>query len=68
MFGRLGKLAVLAGAVEAARRYAKENPDKVSKAAGQAGRFVDQRTNGKYSSQIQGAVRKVQDATRRHAH
>lgn len=68
MFGRLGKVAVLAGAVEAARRYARQNPDKVNKAAGQAGRFVDERTKGKYSSQIDGAVRKVQDATRRQSH
>jgi hypothetical protein len=68
MFGRLGKVAVLAGAVEAARRYAKQNPDKVKKMAGDAGRFVDQRTNGKYRSQIQGAVRKVQDVANRQAH
>jgi hypothetical protein len=68
MFGRLGKVAALAGAVEAARRYAKQNPDKVNKMAGQAGQFVDQRTHGKYRNQIQGAVRKVQDSTNRHSH
>ena len=31
MLGKLGKLVVLAGAVEAARRYAKTNPDAVGK-------------------------------------
>lgn len=62
----LRKLAVLAGAAEAARRYARKHPDKVSKYADQAARFVDQRTQGRYSSQIDGAVRKVKDATRRH--
>ena len=33
MLGKLGKLVVLAGAVEAARRYAKTNPDAVGKIA-----------------------------------
>jgi hypothetical protein len=65
MLGKLGKLVVVAGAVEAARRYAKTNPEAVGKIAGQAGRFVDQCTKGKYSNQIDGAVRKVQDATGR---
>ncbi|MGH3536213.1 MAG: antitoxin [Pseudonocardiaceae bacterium] len=55
------KLAALAGVAEAARRYATKNPDKVSKLADQAGRFVDQRTKGRYHSQIDGAVRKVKN-------
>ena len=65
MIRKLGKLAALAGATEAARRYVKNNPDKINKFAGQAGRFVNQRTRGKYHSQIDGALRRVQDATRR---
>lgn len=65
MLRRLGKLAALAGIAQAAVRYAKNNPDKVNKIANQAGRFVDERTKGKYHSQIDGAVRKVQDATNR---
>lgn len=68
MFRRLGRFAALAGAVEAARRYARQNPDKVNKYANQAGRFVDQKTHGKYRNQIQGAVRKVQESTNRHPH
>ncbi|MCA1709519.1 MAG: antitoxin [Actinobacteria bacterium] len=65
MIKKLGKLAVLAGAGAVARKYLRENPDKVNKMAEQAGHFVDQRTNGKYRSQIGGAVRKVKDTTRR---
>ena len=60
----LRKLTMLAGAAEAARRYAKKNPDKVNKAAEQAGRFVDKRTKGKYSRQINTAVSKVRTTTR----
>jgi hypothetical protein len=65
MLRKLGKLVALAGIAQAACRYAKNNPDKVNKIADQAGRFVDERTKGKYHSQIDGAVRKVQDATNR---
>ncbi|MGH3901149.1 MAG: antitoxin [Pseudonocardiaceae bacterium] len=68
MLRRLGKLAALAGIAQAACRYAKNNPDKVNRIADQAGRFVDERTKGKYHSQIDGAVRKVQDATNRRPH
>ena len=68
MLRRLGKLAALAGIVQAAVRYAKNNPDKVNKITDQAGRFVDERTKGKYHSQIDGAVRKVQDAANRRPH
>ncbi|MBP2326275.1 hypothetical protein JOF56_006660 [Kibdelosporangium banguiense] len=53
------KLAVLAGATEAARRYARKNPEKVARLAENAGRFVDKKTHGKYHSKIEGAVRKV---------
>jgi hypothetical protein len=68
MLRKLGKLVALAGIAQAVCRYAKNNPDKVNKAADQAGRFVDERTKGKYHSQIDGAVRKVQDATNRRPH
>jgi hypothetical protein len=54
------KLTVLAGAAEAARRYAKKNPEKVGRMAQNAGRFVDKQTKGKYHKQIQNAVQKVQ--------
>ncbi|MGH3826788.1 MAG: antitoxin [Pseudonocardiaceae bacterium] len=60
MLGKLGKLVVLVGAVEVVRRYAKINPDAVGKVADQAGRLVDQCTKGKFSSQIDCAVRKLQ--------
>jgi len=59
----LRKLTALAGTAEVARRYAKKNPDKVNKFAGQAAQFVDKRTKGKYHSQLDGAVRKVRQAT-----
>ena len=68
MLGKLGKLVALAGIAEAARRYAMNNPDAVSKIAGQAGNLVDQCTKGKYHSQIDGAVRKIQEATNRRPH
>ncbi|MDT7727137.1 MAG: hypothetical protein QOI21_3713 [Actinomycetota bacterium] len=59
----LRKLTAVAGAAEIARRYAKKNPEKVNKLAGQAAQFVDKRTKGKYHHQIDGAVRKVQQVT-----
>ena len=68
MLRKLGKLVALAGIAQVMFRYAKNNPDKVNKVADQAGRFVDERTKGKYHSQIDGAVRKVQDATNRRPH
>lgn len=57
------KLTVLAGVAEAARRYARNNPDKISKLADQAGRFVDKRTKGKYHGKIDSAVRKIRTST-----
>ncbi|NMH98960.1 antitoxin [Pseudonocardia acidicola] len=56
------KLATLAGAAEAARRYAKKNPDKAARFVDQAAQFVDKQTKGRYSGQIDGAARKVKDA------
>jgi hypothetical protein len=53
------KLTVLAGAAEAARRYAKKNPEKVARMAENAGRFIDKQTKGKYHNKIENTVRKV---------
>ncbi len=49
-------LATLATAAEAARRYAKKNPDKASKYLDQAAQFLDKQTKGRYSSQISGVA------------
>lgn len=56
------KLATLATAAEAARRYAKSNPDKAGKFVDQAAAFVNKQTKGKYAGQIDGAVRKAKGA------
>ena len=51
------KLAALAAAAEAARRYARKNPDKAGKLVDQAAGFVDKQTRGKYKRHIDGAAR-----------
>lgn len=56
------KLAALAGAAEAARRFARKNPDKAGKLVDQAARFVDNQTKGRYRGQIDGVVRKAKGA------
>ncbi|BBG05537.1 MULTISPECIES: antitoxin [Pseudonocardia] len=56
------RLVVLAGAAEAARRYARSNPDKAGKALDSAVQFVDKQTGGKYTNQIAGVARKAKDA------
>ncbi|MGH3860113.1 antitoxin [Actinokineospora sp.] len=56
---KLRKLAALAGAAAAARKYANAHPEKVDRAATKAGRIIDQRTKGKYHTQIDGALRKL---------
>ena len=53
------RLALLAAAAEAARRYAKSNPDKASKYLDQAAEFADKQTKGKYSGHIRGAADKA---------
>jgi alkylation response protein AidB-like acyl-CoA dehydrogenase len=55
----LRKLATLATVAEAARRYAKSNPDKASKYLDQAAQFVDKQTKGRYSGQISGVTHKA---------
>ncbi|MBM7769858.1 hypothetical protein JOD54_000062 [Actinokineospora baliensis] len=59
----LKKLTALAGAAAAATKYAKKNPEKVNRMAAKAGHFVNQKTKGKYSRQIDTAVRRVHTAT-----
>jgi len=53
------KLATLAAAAEAARRYAKKNPAQASKYVDQAADFVDKQTKGKYHGHISGAAQKT---------
>jgi hypothetical protein len=59
----LKRLTMLAGAAGAVS-YVKKNPEKVTEAVGKAARFVDEKTKGRYHSQISGAAKKVSDATR----
>jgi MT0933-like antitoxin protein len=56
---KIKNLAALAAAVEAGRRYARNNPEKAGKYVDQAAAFVDKQTKGKYSGQIDGVVGKV---------
>jgi hypothetical protein len=56
------KLALLAGAAEAARRYAHKNPDKAGRIVDQAAQFVDKQTKGRYRGQIDGFARKAKGA------
>ncbi len=53
------KLTMLAGAAEAARRYARNHPDQAGRYLDQAAQFVDKQTKGKYTDQIAGATRKA---------
>ena len=59
---KIKNLAALAAAVEAARRYARSNPDKASKYLDQAAAFLDKQTKGKYHGQIDGVADKVKSA------
>jgi hypothetical protein len=53
------KLALLAAAAEAARRYAQKNPDKAGKYVDQAAQFVDKQTKGKYRGHLDDFARKA---------
>lgn len=53
------KLATIATAAEAARRYAKKNPDQAAKYLDQAAAFVDKQTKGRYTAKIDGVAQKV---------
>ena len=59
---KLKNLAALAAAVEAARRYARSNPDKAAQYLDQAAAFLDKQTKGKYSGHVSGVVGKVKSA------
>jgi hypothetical protein len=59
---KIKNLAALAAAVEAGRRYARNNPEKAGKYVDQAAAFLDKQTKGKYSGQIDGVVGKVKGA------
>ncbi|MBC8091146.1 MAG: antitoxin [Pseudonocardia sp.] len=56
------RLATLATAAEAARRYAKSNPEKAGKFVDQAAAFVDKQTKGRYRTQIDGAAKAAKGA------
>lgn len=51
----LRKLAALGAAADAARRYARKNPEKTQSYLDKAADFADRRTKGKYSRQIRSA-------------
>jgi len=56
---KLKNLAALAAAIEAARRYARSNPDKAAQYLDQAAAFIDKQTKGKYSTKIDGVAQQV---------
>ncbi|MGI5126444.1 Rv0909 family putative TA system antitoxin [Pseudonocardia sp. CA-107938] len=56
---KLRNLAVLATAAEAARRYARSNPEQAGKYLDQAAAFIDKQTKGKFSDKITSATRSV---------
>ena len=60
MLGKLGKLLVLAGLVEGARRFAKANPEAAGKIVAAALGLVDQATKGKLRAQIDAVMGKLQ--------
>lgn len=57
------RLAMLATAADAVRRFAKNNPEQFNRFVERAAGFVDQRTNGKYNKQISGVSKKIKDVT-----
>jgi hypothetical protein len=59
---KLRNLAALAAAIEAARRYARSNPDKAAQYLDQAASFLDKQTKGKYTSKVDGVVKQVKGA------
>lgn len=59
---KLGKITVLATAAEAARQWAKNNPDKAQAYIDKAGAVVDRQTKGKYSTKITKASTKAKEA------
>jgi hypothetical protein len=59
---KLKNLAALAAAIEAARRYARSNPDKAAQYLDQAAAFIDKQTKGKYTTKVDGVVKQVKGA------
>jgi len=57
LFGNARKI------MDKAQRYAQQNPDKIRDITDKAARFADKRTKGRYRSQIDNAVRKVDGVT-----
>ena len=53
------RLAALGAAAEAARRYARKNPEKARLYTDKAARFANERTKGRYQSQIDAVTRKL---------
>jgi hypothetical protein len=59
MLGKFGKLLVLAGVVEGARRFAKANPEMAAQIAVRIIGLVDQLTKGRFHDQIEGVLRQL---------
>ena len=57
------RVAALGAAVTAARRYARQNPEKVNRYADQAVAYVDRQTHGRYRRQLDAALRQVRKET-----
>lgn len=62
MAGMFRKLAVLGAAAEAARRFARNNPEKARELTNKAAAFADKQTKGKYRGQIESVKRSVANA------
>lgn len=63
MFGKFAKLGTARELLHKAQRYAQQNPDKVRRYTDKAAAFADKQTKGRYSQQIDKAVRKADDFT-----
>src|SRR5262245_38783740 len=53
------KMAAIAATAEAARRYAKRNPEQAARYLDQAAAFVDKQTKGRYTAKIDGVTHRV---------
>ncbi|WP_151523677.1 antitoxin [Serinicoccus kebangsaanensis] len=60
------KFAALGAAVDAARRFARKDPEKTQSYLDKAADFADRQTKGKYSSQIRSASDKASQAALGH--
>ena len=57
------RVAALGAAVAAARKYARQHPEKVNRYADQAASYIDRRTHGRYRRQIDAALTQVRKET-----